>query len=700
MTLRTERQLSVVPSKSFEDEELVLQSVPVLPDGPVALFGHLHMWDLNARERNPNRGPAHHRLRFTSISAEWNLRVREVAMIMLNPQHPQVRRHGIFLRRDPASVTTVRNVIGALRILVEWRADRDLDNHPASWRKAELHEFIAEMPSSNRRNYYKAIRMLHTYHGALTHGGLDRDPWAGVSAKTLGAQALPPRGLSTPAIPPETWWPLLRAAWLYVDRLSTDIFKARERWETLRTPPPPATARAPGNASVLLQWLQDSENFIPTHPHGVSNTPQFVMGEAPINWTILSRMVTGGRSRNMFIGSGNSVSNLRNIVSAPEYRNRRRIFNLLPDALEVESVEGAKPWVSEFTPTQLWHEVKMLRSACYIFVAALSMLRDSELQGIPRDSVRDHYGAPAIRTQHFKGDYARSVRHWWIIEPVVKALQVAEEISAHPSRIFTPIRKLSSSNSSISANPLITEFIDHINLNRSKLGLAYIPPHKVSPHTFRKTMSIITAQQPGGEIALGLTLKHVAIRALSNATTTRYSEPTPAWAEELQLGFKDATSVRLANCMRARLTGEIVAVGPGAKLFTAKLDKVAAEIPDLELAEGNVVDQRLVRDLLRQEFSNVKFGNLNACLGDLASARCLSEQDPDSDLVQGVNPARCQPQSCRNSVVTAAHRPLWVATEQDLLTALRDKKVAPTNRAHLEQELQGVRDVINQSGAT
>lgn len=697
MTLRAEKKLIVESSKCFEDDELVLQSVPVIPDSPIALFGQIHMWDLNARERNPNRSPAHHRLRFTSISAEWNLRVREVAMIMLNPQHPQVRKHGIFLRLYPASVTTVRNVIGALRILVEWRADRNLDNHPAAWKKAELREFLTEMPSSNRRSYYKAIRMLHTYHGALTHGGLDRDPWAGVSANALGAQVVPPSGLSTPAIPPETWWPLLRAAWFYVDQLSSDIFKARERWESLRTPLPPATERAPGNAIVLLQWLQESENFIPIHPDGAGDTPGSPIGESSINWSILSRMVTGGRTRNMFTGSANSVSNLRKIVSAPEYVHRRRPFNLLPDALKLDSTEGEKPWISGLTPTQLWHEIKLLRSACYIFVAALSMLRDSELQGIPRDSVREHYGAPAIRTQHFKGDYARSERHWWVIEPVVKALQVAEAISPHPSRIFTPFRKSDLSNSSISANPLITEFIDHINTNRVNLGLDYIPPHKVSPHTFRKTMSIITAQQPGGEIALGLTLKHVAIRALSNATTTRYAEPTPAWAEELQLGFKDANAVRLANCMRTHLTGETVAVGPGAKLFTAKLDKVAAEIPDLAFVEGSVVDQRLVRDLLRKEFSNVKFGNLNACLGDLSSARCLSEHP---DLVQTVNPARCQPQTCRNSVVTATHRPVWIATEQDLLVALRDKKVAPINRAHLELELQGVRDVINGSEAT
>ena len=50
----------------------------------------------------------------------------------------------------------------------------------------------------------------------------------------------------------------------------------------------------------------------------------------------------------------------------------------------------------------------MIRAACYIFVAALSMMRDSEIQEIGRDAIVSHYGSPAIRSRRIKHDRGRS----------------------------------------------------------------------------------------------------------------------------------------------------------------------------------------------------------------------------------------------------------------------------------------------------
>ncbi len=112
------------------------------------------------------------------------------------------------------------------------------------------------------------------------------------------------------------------------------------------------------------------------------------------------------------------------------------------------------------------------------------------------------------------------------------------------------------------------------------------------------------------------------------------------------------------------------------------------------------MDERLIRNLLRSEFSTVKFGNLNACMGDLSSALCITGQALETAEALAINPARCQPHLCRNSVVTTEHRPHWVATEHDLIKALEDKRMSTMNRASLEQELTDIQQVISQVDRT
>src|SRR5438128_858454 len=101
------------------------------------------------------------------------------------------------------------------------------------------------------------------------------------------------------------------------------------------------------------------------------------------------------------------------MVLTPQNRHRGRIFDLLPDARQVETSAG--PWITNLDPRRMWHEAVALRTACNLFVAPPSMLRNSELQGILRDPIVQHFGAPAIRTRKFKHDESKSEEKWRII---------------------------------------------------------------------------------------------------------------------------------------------------------------------------------------------------------------------------------------------------------------------------------------------
>jgi hypothetical protein len=138
------------------------------------------------------------------------------------------------------------------------------------------------------------------------------------------------------------------------------------------------------------------------------------------------------------------------------------LFDLLPDARQVETSAGSRsPWVIDMDSRRMWHEAVALRTACYLFVAALRMLRDSELQGILRDPIVQHFGAPAIRTRKFKHDESKSEQKWWIIEPVAQALAVAQELSIHPTRVFSSVRRIELDDTALWPNKDIRKFVRH-----------------------------------------------------------------------------------------------------------------------------------------------------------------------------------------------------------------------------------------------
>lgn len=662
------------------------------------------MWDLNAWERNPNLAPAFHRIYFHAPTKEWNLRLRELAMVLFNPVHRRVREHGIFLPLAPAAVSTVRGLIGSLTRISSWAVDTGLSENPRHWTRSDVRKFMALPETLNKQKYHKAFKFLYKFSGLLTHGGLKFDPWPGNSIEKLTGSPSRGKSIKTRPIAPEVWWPLLRASWKYIDTFAPDILEARERYEEYRIN---ESRRQHGpclrTIDMIQRWVKNPMNFVPLQVDFLDSHPldeARPLGPQGINGPLLSSMISGGFKRDLY-SNPRTRRIILEIITDSNFRDRFRPYPLIENPALVESAAGELlPWVEGMSTQRLWKELVMARTACYIFVAALSMLRDSELQGIVRDSVVQHFGYPAIRTKKFKHDRTRAEHHWWIIDPVAKALKVAESISDHPSKVFAPVRETQADNGLIWAHKDIKKFIRHINDHHAEFGLELIPSDDVSPHMFRRTMSIITREQPDGEIALGLTLKHTAIRALSNASTGGYGEPTAEWAKELGISLSDANLVRLVSFLGSRRAKEVVAAGPGARKFTQKLDRVVEQLEGQPDFAGSIADDRVVRNALRGEFSTIKFGNLNACLGDLDSALCVSAMQSEIGDKPFINPARCQPHLCKNSVVTEKHLPQWIATEADILKSLKDRRMSKTNRAALQKELSDIRTVIGDVSAT
>jgi integrase len=313
--------------------------------------------------------------------------------------------------------------------------------------------------------------------------------------------------------------------------------------------PRPSPRRTHRTASELdrrlEQWLADPTNRIPIRG---ADDPYGGPAGIPV-WRLLERQVYGGgRQRGgQFLPRTAAGRRRRQLVERIAADGRIEIIGGRATHRErtipckgfaaVSRPDGTQaPWRTEITLEELGDELRMIRAACYVFVAALSLMRDPELQEIERGALTTYYGAPAVKSRKIKHDPAQPVLHWWIIEPVAEAIAVAERLSWHPTHLFAagtdplpiPRKAPAWGRRGIHAASSIDFFIRQANATRARTGLEEIPLTRVRPHMFRRTMAIIASQEPDSEIALGLQLKHAARRALSSSTR-RLAAANSSW---------------------------------------------------------------------------------------------------------------------------------------------------------------------------
>ncbi|MFJ1757686.1 hypothetical protein [Kitasatospora sp. NPDC088134] len=837
MSTATARLLPHSSRQFRDDEEVFTAFSTILPGVPVPVFGQTDRWLADCLRRPSNRIRGEWRLLFPTRDPVWNLRAREVSFVHCNPAHAAVRAAGIDLPAEPDSLGTSRHTLNKLNGLRRWALKRQMPENLGLWEPDDWQDFIdataERVGPQTLPGYVVALRRLQRFAPVLTHGGMREDPWPGVPATRVTAR---PAGIdqlvitaadlradgevTTPSVPPATWWPLLRAAWTYIHSFAPDIFEARARAQQVPAGPRETTTQK-SRSSIsrnadydrkLRQWLADPANLVPVRDRPSNGFPT---GSAL--WCSLSLMITDGANNMIFLGTSalgrarrdlvqpaldagrtravnprNAAKELgvarqqprhkyrstaelsdtlamwladpNNLVpirehdtsegpagspivkvlarviydlndtgvfmaKTPTAQHRLRMVEAAVAAGQVVRVSGegtgrdvpiagvefslitrpdgsCEPWRSGITMANLDYELRMLRAACYVFIGALSMMRDSEIQEIERGALATYYGSPAIRSRKIKHDKNQPEKHWWIIEPVAQALAVAEQLSWHDTHVFATIRgsqadlpsrdpaHLQAGRRGIHADQAIDFFIAGINANHERLGLEPIAPAAVRPHMLRKTMAVITGQEPDAEIALGLQLKHAARRALANRVTLGYARADKDWIKEFDRQLEFAAAQKLVALLKARRSGEDVAVGPGAARLHAGLDKVIAAMDNDPQLRAQLADERVQTILLHNEFPELHLGTLNHCMWDAKQAECQNALPEDQ---RGQSPliGACEPARCRNSVITRAHAPIWLAEENDLTEMAKNRRLAPPRREAVLIRLSDVQRITH-----
>ncbi|RKE05023.1 hypothetical protein [Streptomyces sp. TLI_171] len=678
------------PQSIFRDDEPVVQSGRVLPGAVPPRFGDTDRWDFNGVLRKaPNRHSASLRVILPDLSPQWNLMAREIAMIWLNPRHPKVLACGIHLKPTPHSPITVAQRIGHLRALVLHGAERGLPHDPSQWVTEDFDAYIGHRlvlgEAISVTDHINVTKALHRLRSALAGGGVAVDPWPGRSANdVLGLPTIGP--IRTKAIDPGTWFPLVRAAWTYIDVLAPDILTALNTWRMLRAQAQHLTT---AEASRRLDaWLADPATRVPVHPHHTD----------PVNWSLVSHMIGIDPTRTHLFGTGDHPSRRRRAAVERLVHAGRTQPGLLATPAEVIRPDGTSgPWTAALHPIELRAEATALRNACYLFTVALSMMRDCEVRDIVKGSVVEYFSSPAVKSVKEKLDPDLPVKHWWIIEPVARAIDIASQLSADPQLAFSSAWF---EGAGFVSGQVPQQFRTHVNANRHTTGLPEIPDSRVTPHMFRRTIAMLTRDHPGSEIAVGMQLKHVAARALANRTTQGYMEPDPKWARHLTQAIHERRLQRLTDLFDADTRGETIGYGPGSDRLRDAFADIRHQADHLRTTgQARHGDARVEHDLLRRTRISIRFGTLNHCTmndADPAEAKCLENATVPVGH-QGPLLDRCQPSRCANSVIAPEHLPIWQSERTSLNRLLDQPDLPAARRAHLDAQLADVDLVIKKA---
>lgn len=685
----------------FRNDEPVAQGRSLLksartPDAHVPRFGDTGIWDFNGVIRRPaNESVSAWRMQFSGKLADpyWNLLARETLMILMNPTHEAVLRAGLPLGSEGIEVSSVRNLMSYMRGLLDWADEKGLPPYSDRWTAVDLRRRITDMGESKSHrpaticSHVSLLRRMTTVAPALSLPWPTEDLWPGKSAREVSEYAVATK-LSTQAVPPQIWFPLIRAAWAFVHTFAADVFRADRRYEELRNA---ARKSVVGKDAELDAWLADHNNKVPVHYE-----PDRPDGQLPgVNWRLMALNLGVCAERHGTLFRPGTVATVRRRAKVLQAVADGRVTHrgLIDGLAETTRPDGSTgPWHPGIDPYELHRLRIMLRNAAFTLVVGFSMMRDSEIQEIVRGSVVEHYNSPAIASTLRKGNSNLPRKHWWIAEPVAEAIAVAEAVTVHPDRVFAPLHRKDDAES-IDGVSMMAAFIAFVNQGRSWSGLEEIPDGYIRPHMFRRTMSMLTDQFAGSEIALGMQLKHFATRALANTSTLAYAASDNAWAEHLKDAIEVAKFRKLKELYGLHKDGQPLGFGPAAQRVKDAFDQVAATVK----ARGG--DARVEEDLLRKIRITIRFGTLNNCLYDgtnPAGAVCLENAIIPAGHT-GPLDERCRPDRCGNSMIGIEHVPIHDSHRRTQLKLLETPGLPKCRKELVTRELQRVEAVLEEA---
>jgi hypothetical protein len=707
MNIRIAEKNKSVRSRYRADDDLVLRSMPLRPgmEGmATSRFGD-DSWDLRPAVFQTRARYVPKAIEFGLIDCPIErLTSKEYIYAWLNERLPDRMR-----RLPPLSVPSELNsLIRFMRFIRQRLGSFDisrinqalLDDYRMSLLKA------ASPASESILNSLRPVIQLHRFAPYLTSGGLPDPPWSGRPLGTLAGLRQKDAENRTARIPEPVMAAMLSWCLKYVNVFADDIFAARAEWDSLlKIHRQRSTWRqnAPERVATWINVRRDQGRGIPvwTEPPHVAGTykgvrPKLESGEDVVNIQLISLQC--GVSPGSIHGNDKIRQQLNTALN--ELGSERGGMDT-PISIDPDT---SAPWRGRFDIASLGKEEKFLQTAAYIMCAYLTGMRDSEVQAMAPGCLRRTRSADglveriSINSLIFKQQSARGKPGEWItIEPVGRALQVAEKLSERyrdakgKEDLWIGLDSRSRAPSRGMGNILrqLNSFRAHLDRQYGEHDAPAIPQVDgrswwFTTLQFRRTVAWYIANRPFGAVAGKIQYKHASVAMFEGYAGSSPSGFRQEVEQQRLLGQLDD----VVGYYEAHSRGERQA-GPGAVRLTRECDHATKLLDPLP---GQIVDQRRLKAMLSHLARTLHVGHLNDCFFDRTTALCL--MDTIEEKTDGPILSRCAPDRCPNSCISERHLPAWNAaiTETDAL--LQNKRLPPLQRAVLRRENERMRKLI------
>lgn len=590
-------------------------------------------------------------LRFNSVSKNYTQVLKLVTYAALSGRLPP--------NEPRPSIATTYSIYFNLAVFLRWLES----NHPSltiSEITADVltqyqHHLLTARYSPDRRAYLRlAVAYLWRYRDALSSDALRLDPRMLSSWKE---RHTPQVENSTSRIPEEVHGRLLVWAMRFVTDFSDDIVTALNRWEELRAPRTRQRLKRQVTEKRVLDYLADAQRNRQPLP-GINGQ---------VTLFAIARIIGCDR-----------LAVREHEVAITEAARSLGVSPFAYLGIDVTGRLEGKTWIQGISvdPSRddsIFVVARILQTACYIVIAFLSGMRDSEIKHLTRGCCTAHLdgnGQPyrwTVSSLAFKGETDPSgVPATWVVgEPAAQAIAVLERIQPDRDQqgtdiLFAPVRcgggfaasgrDGNTAITSSSTGAQLNKFLSWVNSYGLRNGREdTIPdvngrPWKLTTRQFRRTLAWYIARRPGGSIAGAIAYRHHGIQMFEGYAGTSASGFRAEVESEQALARGEDLLALIDRHEHTSLSG------PAADEAQSRLENMA-RTPGFT---GTVTtDRRRLLRLISAHEPAVYPGKYVTCVYTHEKALCRSGQEPTPD------PSHCKPLTCRNVALTSENFENW-----------------------------------------
>lgn len=359
---------------------------------------------------------------------------------------------------------------------------------------------------------------------------------------------------------------------------------------------------------------------------------------------------------------------------------------------------------------------QMLQAACYIVIAFLSGMRDSEIKHLrvgcsTIDRTNDGQAYRwKLTSKAFKGeDSAHGVNATWVVgEAAARAVKVLErlhETQGSADWLFAPIRTGPGAGSAgragnqalttATSNRQINRFVTWVNNYCQERGRwDSIPdvdgkPWRLSTRQFRRTLAWYIARRPGGSIAGAIAYRHHSVQMFEG------------YAGNSDSGFRAEVEAEEALARGEHLLAMIdqhehrELAGPAADEAERRLESMAGEPA---FAGTVTTDRRRFLRILETNDPEIYPGHYVTCVYQPDKALCHSRIGSTSKQPELGD---CKPLACKNVALSSGNLSAWHKEIEQIEEDLSARpKLPPLLEARLLQRLDQVSSFIDRHEAS